>query len=416
VIAVPRSVSEAYILLLNTSVLGPAELVGGDTLLARADWTQQTGENAVWCLRTGGINRGVLNRNSSLVSAAFATAWSQLRVQPLATSAHCLSPACANVDCCDGLQLDFSFHQHGPLLQSAAYGQGFMEDLLSFVALAAQTRWEIPQAPLSLLADFLLLGQRYMMRAGEGTLNATWHIPPLDREIGRPPGGPTVLDASVLAQQVETSLLRSALSQGRLAALRQWISELRGRAEASRVTRHFENSDYTVHQRARFTIDLRMYSRRTFNAECDNYENQKGWHLSEGASYVYRDGHEYWNGTSGTGIFPVWDWERVPGTLARHGAGLRPCQFEHRGPTSFVGAVCFISILFVGQADLNGAGCLCTGCASGRSVRATRHSDERYGAAGCNGWLWIRSSRLCGQHKRTVSRNKLFSVWEYVHA
>ena len=32
---------------------------------------------------------------------------------------------------------------------------------------------------------------------------------------------------------------------------------------------------------------------------------------------------------TGTGIFPTWDWERVPGTLARHGAGLRPCQFEH---------------------------------------------------------------------------------------
>ena len=93
-------------------------------------------------------------------------------------------------------QRDLSFHQHGPLLQSAAYGAGFMQDLLDFVSLAAQTRWAVAQQPLSLLADFLLKGQSLMMRTGAGVLNATWHIPPLDREIGRPPGGPTALDAA----------------------------------------------------------------------------------------------------------------------------------------------------------------------------------------------------------------------------
>ena len=270
VIAVPQSVSQAFILLLNTSVLGPAELAGGDAILARADWTQQTGENQVWCLRTGGINRGVLSRNGSLVSAAFAAAWSQLQVQPLATSTHCLSPACANADCCDGLQKDLSFHQHGPLLQSAAYGAGFMQDLLDFVALAAQTRWAVAQEPLSLLADFLIKGQSLMMRTGAGVLNATWHIPPLDREIGRPPGGPTALDAPALAQQVETSMLRSPLSADRVAALKRWTAQLRGESPPLPATRHFVNSDYTVHQRPRFTMDLRMYSRRTFNSECGN--------------------------------------------------------------------------------------------------------------------------------------------------
>ena len=187
---------------------------------------------------------------------------------------------------------------------------------------------------------------------------------------------------------MESSLLRSPLSADRVAALKRWTAQLRGESPPLPVTRHFVNSDYTVHQRPRFTMDLRMYSRRTFNSECDNYENQRGWHLAEGASYTYRDGHEYWNGT-GTGIFPAWDWERVPGTLARHGAGLRPCQFEHRGPTSFVGAVVpadaasgqrstAMSALAL-QASSGGCGSGHPGCVGNTSALCHATSSAQYG-------------------------------------
>lgn len=44
-------------------------------------------------------------------------------------------------------------------------------------------------------------------------------------------------------------------------------------------TRHYPDSDYTVHHRRSFSVDVRTWSNRTYNSECVNAENQLGGHL-----------------------------------------------------------------------------------------------------------------------------------------
>ena len=50
-----------------------------------------------------------------------------------------------------------------------------------------------------------------------------------------------------------------------------------------------------------------MSSKRVIGAELVNEENLSGYHLADGALYLYQGGDEY------TDIFPVWDWRKIPG-------------------------------------------------------------------------------------------------------
>jgi chondroitin AC lyase len=75
-----------------------------------------------------------------------------------------------------------------------------------------------------------------------------------------------------------------------------------------------------------------MFSDRLFNTETVNGEGRTSHHLADGAMLLYRTGGEYRD------IFPVWDWNKIPGTTAEQ-AELepQPRQTGIKAATSFVG-------------------------------------------------------------------------------
>ena len=105
----------------------------------------------------------------------------------------------------------------------------------------------------------------------------------------------------------------------------------------------------------------------TMNAECVNLEGLQSWHLADGVNPVYVDGRtnacllcaSQWaswvcHGTGAhrmsavvcwpavgreyDGIFPVWDWSRLPGTTEwTGGVPCTPCSSPLRGTTKLVG-------------------------------------------------------------------------------
>eukprot|EP00456_Euglypha_rotunda_P018056 TRINITY_DN16333_c0_g1_i8.p1 TRINITY_DN16333_c0_g1~~TRINITY_DN16333_c0_g1_i8.p1 ORF type:complete len:246 (-),score=25.54 TRINITY_DN16333_c0_g1_i8:11-748(-) len=77
--------------------------------------------------------------------------------------------------------------------------------------------------------------------------------------------------------------------------------------------KHFWKNDYHTHHRNQFFFALKMFSTRTMSAECVNDEGLKSWHLSDGVLNTYQRGDEY------SGIYPVWDWTKIPGTTIRQG-------------------------------------------------------------------------------------------------
>ena len=139
----------------------------------RPHGSNYTGENLVWSLQLD-IQRGALSGNTTLVAKAFARMWGSIVL------------ACQPGD---GLMADGSFHQHGPLLQSGAYGSAFMLDILAFVQLSAGTGFAIPDTPLGVFVHYLVEGQANMIRVGAGVAYPAWMIPPRGREISRPGNG-----------------------------------------------------------------------------------------------------------------------------------------------------------------------------------------------------------------------------------
>ncbi len=66
-------------------------------------------------------------------------------------------------------------------------------------------------------------------------------------------------------------------------------------------------ADYAIHNRESYSIGVRMYSKRTYNAECVNEEGKKSMKLSDGSMFIYTGGLEY------TNIYGAFDWEKIPG-------------------------------------------------------------------------------------------------------
>jgi chondroitin AC lyase len=73
--------------------------------------------------------------------------------------------------------------------------------------------------------------------------------------------------------------------------------------------RYFPRIDFMVQQGNNFMMSVKAVSKGLKSTETGNLENLKGYHLSRGTQFIVRRGNEY------EGIFPLWDWEKIPGSL-----------------------------------------------------------------------------------------------------
>ncbi len=190
----------------------------------------------------------------------------------------------------EGIQADASFHQHGPQLYNGGYGLVFASDVGKFISFAQGTRFQIPPDRNAIFRFYLQDGERWMAYHGLFDYNA------IGREITRPG---TVTES---------------------------LPEITG-------NKQFWCSDFMVHRRKGFYTSVKMFSTRTLNAELVNGEGKKSEHLSDGVNFLYRTGDEY------RGIFPVWDWTKLPGATAIQGTLETgdPHPIGMRGKSAFVG-------------------------------------------------------------------------------
>ena len=195
--------------------------------MERADYSKRTGANLDDEVATA-IKRGVLFGNRSLVAAAFARLWEEIRVvQP----SGCLDPPRGTQGCpTDGIQADSSFHQHGPELLAGSYGEGFAAATLSSIALADGTAFAPNASQAALFASLLLDGMRWMT---VGT-PARWDWSVKGRDMG------------TVARRVELNVTLLSMS-GREDELAAFGAAIDGRqAPALLGHRGYWTSDYAV--------------------------------------------------------------------------------------------------------------------------------------------------------------------------
>ena len=222
----------------------------------------------------------------------------------------------------EGIQPDYSFHQHGAFIYNGSYGHNFLRETSWLASIVRGTDFHFSDTQLKILRDYFLEGTRWMLRG-----------PLLDYNVrGRHVGRSANLDLG--AQKIITQLDRMMLADPQHHDQYQEAKEriLSARPQELEGNRHFWRSDYTAHHRADYFTSLKMCSERTIGMEMDvNSENLYGYYLPYGLTYIYRRGDEY------EAIFPVWDWARLPGVTSPHE------EFKSSGKstqqTSFVGGV-----------------------------------------------------------------------------
>jgi chondroitin AC lyase len=296
-IGVPQKM--VRILLLLGDSMNPADRAAALKIVDRATLTL-TGQNRVWM---AGITfrKALVEDDPALARQARDIILAELRV----TSQ-------------EGLQADWSFHQHGPQQQMGNYGLSFATDMAAWSQLWRGTALAIPEGKLALLRNFLVKGEA-AVRA-----NNTMDISACGRQLF--PGSP--LQKSDSIRNVLTAMAHTdpAHAQAYLAA-EAMGSQPAGAGNTANVS--FFRSDFMVHRRPAFYASVKLSSNRVIGGELVNGENLRGRYLADGATFLYQTGREY------SAIFPVWDWRRIPGvTCVTTGTTLAPAG---KMPTDFAG-------------------------------------------------------------------------------
>ncbi|MBN8784304.1 MAG: chondroitin AC lyase [Terrimonas ferruginea] len=196
-------------------------------------------------------------------------------------------------DTTEGIQPDYSFHQHGARLQSFHYGMDYLNDLLRIGWQLQGTRWSYPADKASLLTFYVLNGWQWMTR-NNYTTPAT-----VDRAVSRKG------QLKVTSLQSVAGYLLS-LDTSRKDAIKEMINGYRLNSRQP-AFHSFPYSDFAAYHQQGFSIFIKTISTRTLPTESINSENKKGQLLNNGNVYVLRDGKEYFD------LMPLWDWQYLPG-------------------------------------------------------------------------------------------------------
>ena len=225
----------------------------------------------------------------------------------------------------EGIQPDYSFHQHGHFLYNGSYGSNFLRESIWMATIVHGTSFAYSDAQIGILRDYFLQGTRWMLRGKLFDYNVR------GRHVGRDTG--LLPYAHVLLQQLEHFMIADPDNRDQYETAKNNIEK--GNPQDISGNRHFWRSDYTVHHRPAYFTSLKMCSERTVGIELNmNSENKLGYWLPYGLTYTYRRGDEY------LAIFPVWDWALLPGVTCPHKEITAYEKAESRTQqTSFVGGV-----------------------------------------------------------------------------
>jgi chondroitin AC lyase len=222
-----------------------------------------------------------------------------------------------------GIKPDMSFHHRADhVISTVAYGTGYASAFAYWAVKITGTKYKLPEPSVELLIDFFLDGICQSMVYG------------LYPELGAENRGITRKGAfAAMGPDLAENLL--AATTYRREELLKIIEIRKGDAKSDkRKDVYFWHSHYYSHQRPTYFASVRMYSDRGYTVELPhNEEGIKNHHYADGSSFISITGKEYYD------IFPVWDWQKIPGTTILQKADLPHWkEIAQKGLTDFVGA------------------------------------------------------------------------------
>lgn len=231
-------------------------------ILGRSSITM-TGQNRVWL--TGCVLfRGILEGDEALVREARDVIAAEMKVSEDE----------------EGLQKDWSFHQHGAQLQFGNYGLSFAVTQCWWCRAFKGTELGYDALQTDCLKNYLEKGLARVLWNGVFDQSAS------GRQVFK-------FNQQSKAVCVEAACKNMGVS----------IDKLKGAT-------YYPFSDFGIYRGKNWYASIRMQSSRIIGYECTNNENTRGWFSSDGALLVRRDGREYLD------IAPVWNWRHIPGVTS----------------------------------------------------------------------------------------------------
>ncbi|MFT4537395.1 MAG: chondroitin AC lyase [Saprospiraceae bacterium] len=297
VIGVPMVLNP--IMILMEAELSEDQLTKALVILNRCE-IGKTGQNKVW--QSGNVLlTSLLTQNTAKVEKASASIKEELVVSQN-----------------EGIQADWSYHQHGPQLQFGNYGLSYAGDMIKWITILRNTPYGFDERKVSILRNYLLEGQQWVIWKDQMNISS----------CGR--------QLFINSQESKAEKLSSAIKK--MEVLDPDYSDQYVKANNYLTlsgNKHFWRSDYHIQRNVDYYFSVKMCSERVIGAESCNSENIQGYYMGDGAAFLYQSGEEF------TNIFPFWDWKKIPGTTIHQDDEPLPiltCS-GYRIESDFVGGV-----------------------------------------------------------------------------
>lgn len=277
-IGVPRKATS--ILLMLDEEATEEEKKGCLKLLEKSRFGR-TGQNKVW-LATNNLMKGLLIKDEELVRKAYDYICEEISITED-----------------EGIQPDWSFHQHGAQIQFGNYGLTYAESVSFLIRILNGTELEFDNNQYAIVANMLKEGICWSVYRG-------------------------VMDPSFCGRQVFINSGRGkaysvAVAAQNMAAAGKGDSSFFDRISDENLmpdkfpnsligSRYYWRSDCGIYRTSEWYASNRMHSERTIGFEFTNRENLNAWFSADGALLLMQHGNEYDN------IFAHWDWRSIPGT------------------------------------------------------------------------------------------------------
>lgn len=223
----------------------------------------------------------------------------------------------------EGIQPDWSFHQHGPQQQFGNYGRAFSGTMIKWGLILSGSSLALNKRQISTLSNYILEGPTWIIWKGRMDISGCGRQINRNCQEGK---GSDLLRQLENMQKIDTE--KADIYKKRYA------DNTEKKNNSLVGNKHFWRSDMTVHRRSQWYASVKMSSRRVIGAETCNSENMLGMHMGDGMLLVYQTAKEYEN------IQPFWDWHRLPGTTCDQSIkNLVPSGKKCKLPTDFVGGV-----------------------------------------------------------------------------
>lgn len=297
-IRVPKLILTCYILLGEDL---PETLITSlqENILKRTKISRH-GQNKVW-LSGVAFMKGYVLKDELLMEKAASSLWEELKLTNE-----------------EGLQRDWSFHQHGPQIQMGTYGIAYLETFVKWLLILRNTKYRPKELQLSLLRNFLIYGLSKPLWKDDYDISSCGRIIPKEMTKKR-------------AESVINSIYHMSKADSKF---KREYKKLRN---ANKTIGHtaFWRSEFSIHRRKNWMATLKMSSTRMLGTEGADFQNALGLHQGDGTLLLYHDGKEYED------IVPFWNWHRLPGTTCDQGLkSLLPLpRRQNYGGTNFSGVL-----------------------------------------------------------------------------